>query len=251
MNNYLIELKTDKNIGSKEFVDHFIKDWFQQGVKLRPEFYDQGEPVKKSFNKNGIEDAIQLWISEQLPLMFKRKKVPAFLMDIDWRSVKGKDKRHFPWGCTVWLNNKAGDKVACQLFEFLCKHFEPVFGFITTEQDYNAKHFVSLETQMGLVEKYEGTEVQETIPGVYWKTFFGDRLIKTIGKTEFSKISSDKSTIINDGILLTPYQYSKIIGSEEGERREKEIKNILGMDLFFEKKKIGLKNFEHLTDIVK
>jgi len=170
-------------------------------------------------------------------------------MDIEWRSSKGKDNREFPWGCTVWLSSDAGDEIAIQLFSFLCREFEPIFGFITTEQDCNQKHFITLETKIGIMEKYEGLDIGETVPGIYWKTFFENRLIDKIGREAFYKIPEEQINILNKGLLVSPYEDSILIGTEEGLRKEQKIQKILGVDTFFDKSRIDPRNYNHLNKI--
>ncbi|OHD69674.1 MAG: hypothetical protein A2W19_16645 [Spirochaetes bacterium RBG_16_49_21] len=217
----------------------FFQDLFNNlNQSLKPEYFNLSEPINRSFEKEGIDSAINLWLSKKKPLMLRRKNKPKYIVDINWRSEKGLDERLFPWKTSVWLNYAAGDNLANELFRFLIRHFNPGFGLLTTYDDNKEKHFISYETNIGIVEKYIGIDIfekEEILPGIYWVTYFNSWAIKKLGKEKFNNLSAHQIESYNNGYIITSYNSSKIIGTQEAYNIENKIKEHLGVKYFFNK----------------
>lgn len=248
MKQYFIEVKTDIDLGTIEFVESLLTDWcYNINLKLRIEYFDLGEPIRKSFNEMGIEYAINYWVSNGTPLLLKRKSKPKFDVDIQWRREKGLDKRKFPWRCAVWLNYDAGDKLALELFHFIINHFHPSFGYITTYDDIKEKHFIMYKSKEGTVEQFIGRDINEDeqiIPGVYWINFYGKWAIDKLGAKHFSAIPAYDSEKINEGYIVTIYSESNIIGSPEAKEAERKILYHFGEDKFFNIKTVDIESLK-------
>jgi len=241
MSEFYIKIRTNKDLGSEPFVNDLLTSWCNDlDIALRPESFDIGEPVRHSLATEGIEKAVRMWINEGMGLDLKRRSKPKFDAVIDWRSDLGLDDRLFPWGCTVWLNASAGDKLALELFKFLVCFFEPSFGWLTTQKDIDEKHFITFEDLTGIAEQYEGFDVGDTLPGVYWTTYFGPWAIKKIGKALFHNLNAEKVEPFNGGNLVTAYSSSSEIGSPKGTEIEREIMNKLGKEHFFDKSMVDI-----------
>ncbi len=159
-NDYVVEVKTDKNIGTEGFARGLLTAWLNDlPVKLRPEYFDSGEPVLRSFQQEGLDRAVRMWVDDQMPLYLTHRTKPRMMVATNWRPDKGKDPRPFPWGCTVWLARSAGDDLALRLFRFLIDHFEPAFASVSTEEDSRTKHFVVWKDRGGTAEQYMGLDV--------------------------------------------------------------------------------------------
>jgi hypothetical protein len=240
MKDYLIEVKTKKDIGSLATVRGFLSEWRRSDERLRPEMFDLGEPIRRRFEREGIESAVSLWIENGIALMFKRVRKPKFVVDIDWRQEKGLDPRPFPWGCTVWLHGSAGDRLAVEFLRFLIRHFEPVFGSISTDEDDRNKHFISFNDLSGRSERYIGRDIGETLPGVYWTTYFGPWAVEKIGEERFAELKGENVESIYGGFLVQAYKSASEAGSPVAEEAETRIANQLGRQHFFNKATVDI-----------
>lgn len=245
-NEYVMCVKTDLNLGTSEFVESLLTDWYYGlDPALRPERYDLGEPIRKKLDDNELKNAIETWLTTKMPVMLKRVSRPKFVAGISWRPNKGLDPRPFPWDCVVWLDFSAGDELAIKLFRFLINHFKPAFGWITSYQDEIEKHFITFQEPIGRVEMFVGIDPGETLPGIYWGTYFGPWAIKKIGRQKFAKIPVGTIEHIDAGILLFAYPTCRLVATHEGHQCEEKIKACLGKELFFDKNALDIESLRH------
>ncbi len=244
---YLIALKTDKNIGAERFARDLLGAWLaHEPSELRPEYFDRGEPVRRSFEKEGLDRAVRLWVDCQMPLYLTRRTKPRMMVTTNWRPEKGLDRRPYPWGCTIWLNRSAGDDLALTLFRFLIEHFEPAFGSVSTEEDSRAKHQLTWQEGVEQVSQYMGLDVgrfvtittdygREILPGAYWITYFGPGALEIVGRGAFEHLQAERVEKHGDGYLVQAYPSASAAGSAAAQRAESKIKEQLGEELFFDK----------------
>lgn len=236
-NRYAMRILTAKNVGSDQFRRSFLEAWLNGNPKLRPERYGHGEPVRYSIAEVGFEGLIAEW-RKPPALMFKRVTVPKFDADTEWRDVKGKDPRPYPWGIRVWLDRKAGDLLATEFFEFLVGWFEPAFAWVTSVEEGRRKHFVTYPfykngKHIGTAERFVGADVLDTLPGIYWLTYLTPKVIdeQLLAKLGDKILRRDE----HGGYFVRAYQNSSDIGSEMAQSMEREIMNLLGPNRFFDK----------------
>ncbi len=254
-NDSVVRVKTDKNLGSREFASALLGSWTSQiDSRLRPEFFDLGEPIRRSLEKEGVEAALDLWTSNQMPVLLRRRTKPTLEADITWRPTKGKDPRPYPWGCTAWLNRSAGDDLAVTLFRFLIDHFKPAFGSISTEEDSRAKHWVTFEDRGGRSERYMGLDVgrfttittdygKEVLPGVYWLTYFGPGAVAILGGDgRFAHLKAHKVEKVGVGYLVWAYPSISEMGTPAALQAEAAIRQQLGPDRFFDKAQVDIES---------
>jgi hypothetical protein len=246
-NDYVIRLKTAKNLGVEAFVRTLLWAWLNDlPAPLRPEYFDLGEPVRRSFEKEGLDRAVQVWVDNQIPLYLSRRAKPRMMVATNWRPEKGSDPRPFPWGCTVWLARSAGDDLALALLRFLIAHFEPSFGSISSEDDSRAKHWVTFLDQVGRSERYVGLDVgrfttittdygRDVLPGVYWATYFGPGAKALIGPHRFSSLRAHIVEKLGHGYLVRAYRSIAEAGTSAALGAEAAIREQLGEDRFFDK----------------
>jgi len=247
---YIIKVKTDREMGSEGFVTRFLHDWYyHENELMRPEMYGMGEPIRYKIEERGIEAAIKAWLKNKMPVMLKRKSSPKFEVDMSWRPQRGLDPRLFPWDCIIWLNYKAGNKLAIEMFKFIITNLEPAFGYLTNEEDYKEKHYVEYKDRTGTTQKYIGREpggkclphdVSATLPGIYWVTYFGTWAISEIGKSKFKNLNVHCIEDYQTGYLVTLYKDSSIIGTQEAKDIERDVINKLGREKFFDKSLVNL-----------
>lgn len=238
MNDYIVAVKTNKDMGSESFVRRLLEEWCNElGDHLKPEFFGLGEPVRQSFASLGIETAVETWVSQGMSLYLRRRTKPKFLASIEWfRREKGLDRRLFPWSCTVYLSPSAGSETALKLLKFLIRHFDPAFGYITTYQDDRDKHFISFPIRQGTTEMYTGMDImedEEILPGVYWTTYFGPWAVEKIGKERLFEVKAENFEWLNDGCLIQAYPVLSSAGSSPARESEAQIVDWLGKRNFF------------------
>ncbi len=244
MSDYIIRIQTDKDLGSEEFVRGLLSGWFREvDENLRPEFFDLGEPVRRSFAAEGVDAAIDTWLSNGMSLYLRRRSKPKFLAATEWfRREKGRDPRLFPWSVTIWLSPLAGDSATSDLLRFLIRHFEPAFGLVTTKRDYQDKHFLTFEDFDGTTEKYLGQDILEgdqILPGVYWITYFGPWSAEKLGRAHFANLNANIEEI-GGGYLTSAYSFSSEAGSPPAREKENQITTQLGKKHFFDKELVNI-----------
>jgi hypothetical protein len=235
-NSYAIRVLTDKDLGGDQFGRPFLEAWLNGNPRLRPERFGHGERVQHPIAEKGFDHLLAEW-RKPPALMFKRVALPKFVAGIEWRQVKGKDPRPYPWGIRVWLNRKAGDALAVEFFEFLIEWFEPAFAWITSNEEGLRKHFVKYPYYkngklIGTAEQFVGADVLDTLPGVYWLTYLTPKVIdeRLLAKLGDRILCRDE----RGGYLIRAYERSADIGSEMARSMENEIMNVLGPERFFD-----------------
>jgi hypothetical protein len=174
--------------------------------------------------------------------MLARKSKPRFLADVKWRRERGKDQRPFPWGVTVYLAFSAGDELADVLLRFLIRHLDPAFGYITTRDEEREKHQISFQDRIGLVQQYKGLDVEETLPGVYWKTFFGKAVAPKL--SSFENLPAYNIERFSGGWLVTAYKTARMSGTAEAREAEARITDWLGRSHFFAKENLDIESLK-------
>lgn len=241
-NDYDIKVFTNKDLGDPDFVGNLLEAWCSAiDPKLRPEFFGSGEPVRHSFAEKGVHAAVKKWTLEGLGLMLRRRGEFGYLTTVDWwRREETLDTRPFPWSCSVSLRRRAGDEFALKYFKFLIEWFEPAFGYLSTNEQIDQKHFACVEDTTGSVEQYVGLDIEDTFPGIYWVTYFGRQAIKRIGANKFNSLSSRDIENFEDGFLVKAYRSSEEIGSVSANESENLILEHLGKHVFFDKSQFDL-----------
>jgi hypothetical protein len=247
---------TSKNLGSETFVHSFLSSWrSEMDPRLRPEFFGPGEPIRRKFENGAVEEAARLWLSDQMPVMLRRKTKPRFVADIWWRPDKGKDPRPYPWGCHVFLNRTAGDDLAQRLFSFLVDHFEPAFGMLSTREDSRAKHQLTWREGVEHVSQYMGQDVgrfvtittdygRDVLPGVYWVTYFGRGALEIVDEDRLEHLKADRVERIGDGYLVRAYPSASAAGSDAAHQAERKIREQLGEEHFFDKNQVDIESLK-------
>lgn len=183
---FKINLDTDKAIGSETFARNFLSAWLNLPVEeLRPERWGLGEPARKLISDITFDQLVAEWC--RVALVFSRRSKPRMYVDLNWRREKGLDSRPFPWGLTAWIDKSAGPELARAFFEFVVQKFEPAFASLTTQADSRRKHFTKWPhylngRHIGTAEAFRGHHVLDTVPGIYWITYFGPQTIQRFGE---------------------------------------------------------------------
>ena len=242
MNDYYLKFITNKNIGSEEFATLLLNEWYYEfDEKLRPERFGYGEPIRYPIAEYGLNAVIAKW-----PVQLKRISHPKYDIDVNWRPQKGLDEREFPWACTIWLKKRAEDALTIKLFEFIVRYFEPAFGLVTTEAHNEEKNRIKCKSKiLGCLTKeyYIGMDITDTLPGIYWLTYFNNKIIDRIGCDKFNSLMPFKRWNYHDGIIIQAYDKCFDVNAVA----EEEIVKHLGEKMFFDKTKYIA---EHNLEIV-
>ncbi len=253
---YFLELSTDINMGSEEFIKNLLNDWYHHENKLlRPEYYGMGEPIRYSIAERGLDAAVNAWMKNKMPVMLRRKIKPKFTVDMEWRPRRGLDPRVFPWECRIRLAFNALDHNAISMLKFIVEKLNPAFAYLTNEDDLKAKHYIQYKEKGMSISSYIGREpggktlpgdVSSMIPGVYWVTFFSKWAIGIIGRSKFKDLKVHSLEKFNNGYLVTLYKESKEILSENARKIEADTIDKLGRNLFFDKSKLTPEDIKSL-----
>lgn len=234
---FLLSLDTDKEIGSEAFARTFLDAWLNHPVEaIRPERFGRGEPVRKPIADVSFDELVEHW--RRWALLFTRRTKPRMTVDLAWRREKGLDPRPFPWGLTAWLAKSAGPAAARAMFELVVEHFDPAFAHLTTQTESRRKHFVKRpyyvnNRHVGVAESFVGHHVMDTLPGIYWVTYFGPPAITRIGETRLRSVPCGRLEQRGGGYVITAYDDPAGIGTEEAIEREEAIRLHLGAAHFF------------------
>lgn len=235
---FIISLDTDKEIGSEAFARTFLDAWLNHPVEaIRPERFGRGEPVRKLITDVSFDELVEHWC--RWALLFTRRTKPRMTVDLAWRREKGLDPRPFPWGLTAWLAKSAGPAAARAMFELVVEHFEPAFAHLTTQTESRRKHFMKRPhyingQYVGVAEAFVGHHVMDTLPGIYWQTYFGPPAIARIGEERFHSIPCGRLERLGRGYVITAYDDLAMIGTLEAQEREEAIRQHLGAKRFFD-----------------
>ncbi len=238
-----LNVRTSKNLGDEDFVRTFLGSWLAGGRDLlAPEYFDVGEPIRRSFEKEGLEAAVKLWI-EDMPLMVSRRSRPRMWAEAFWSKNHGKHRGLFPWGCFASISKGVSDKRLLNLFRFFIEHFEPAYGKCTTSSDSKQKNHLTLKEECGTSEQWIGTRVGSTFPGLYWATYFGPWSLDKIGRERFKNLPAHAVEELGGGYLVIAYPKSEQTCTPEAHAIEKRIKEQLGEDHFFDRATINLDDY--------
>jgi hypothetical protein len=240
---FVISLDTSKSLDSESFAKSFLSAWLSHSVELmKPERWGPGEPVRRHISEVTLDQLVREWC--KAPLLFSRVSSPRMKVSLEWRRNKGLDPRPFPWGLIAWLAKIGGPDLAIAFLELVVTHFQPAFASATNYADSRRKHFAKFPHYIdgriaGTAEGYRGQHVLNTLPGVYWITYFGRAIVDRIGEATLLSVPVGKIRHFEDGYLLTAYNNPALIGTDEAKTIERRIVEHLGIDKFFDKEQMG------------
>lgn len=240
---FKINIETRLPIHHGNIATGFLEEWCSESLPaIRPERWGKGEPARHVIQDTSLADIISTWT--QVPLIFRRLTPPRLTLSFNWRFNVGRDTRPYPWDAVGWMARSAGDAAAVELLRLLIKHFSPGFGSLTTDQDSRDRHLTDwphvVNGQMvGKATGFRGNHVGATLPGIYWRTYFGPDLVTDLGiEGIIGKIPSH-AQICGEGVLLQPYERSQSIGTPSARYAEEELMNLIGINNFYRR---GLDN---------
>lgn len=235
-----ITLDTDKTIGSEVFARDFLTAWLNHPTEaLRPERFDRGEPARRLIANLTFDQLVAEYCKGAL--VFARRTKPRMYVDLRWRREKGKDPKPFPWGLTAWIDQSAGPTLSREFLDFVVAELEPAFASLTVAADRREKHFTKWPhyvngRHVGTAESFKGHHVLDTLPGVYWVTYFGPGAIERVGEERLLSIPIGRVERLGQGLVVTAYDDAAEIGTERAIAQENLIRRHLGEEHFFDLK---------------
>jgi hypothetical protein len=115
--------------------------------------------------------------------------------------------------CTRWSMRIGSSVVAFSWPEFIkrllcdaCRAARADYGFVATDHDYRAKHFLSVTEGVSEVQQYIGDSPEQGIPGLYWMNFFGLAYVDYFGKKKLATLSDHAGTdFLDDGAVCLQF----------------------------------------------
>jgi hypothetical protein len=198
---------------------HILESWFPES-EFRPEFYGLGEPIREAISS--LVDAATAWEGSESGIMLRRRTPPIYTADISGKT------------CTVWLSHRAGDDGADRMIRFLVPLMSSSFASACTRTAFRAKHWITFNDRVGETEMAVGLELGSTVPGIYWKTYFGRELLAALGEKRVFGLKAAKVEALAGGCLVTAYESSDDCGTDRARLKEREIAEQLGAGQVFD-----------------
>ncbi len=222
-------------VNAREFVNILVTE----NDFLLPEKFDRHEPERFVFNPDELTKFIEIWTSDVIGLITKRKKpyLAWMMVDIWYREAKvfneivsGFDERYF----------KKADNVAKLLScaKRLYNWGRINHGYICHEENWISKNSYGkiVEDARGRPSAGGGTNLQEGLPGIYWANFFGPVYVEFFGREKFDTAPAYyKEELPDGGFLILTSESPLDYGKPKVRELEEKIIDCLGREAFFEK----------------
>jgi len=232
-------LKSMSDWSSVEKAREFVNILVSEKDFLLPEKFDRREPERFVFDPDDLTKFIEIWTSDVIGLIAKRKKpyLAWMMVEIWYREARvfseimsGLDERYF----------KKEDNIVRLLSCAKCLYNWGAIthGYLCHRKDWEIKNCFDAITKdfRGRPIGSGGARLKDGLPGIYWANFFGPVYVEFFGKEKFLTVPAYQKEELPDGgfLLLTapsPFDY----GKPEVRELEKKIIDHLGREAFFEK----------------
>jgi hypothetical protein len=122
----------------------------------------------------------------------------------------------------------------------LCEKFPIAYGGAASEEDWQTKHWLREKTSYGQVVQKIGLDVGQSLPGIYWLTYFGPKSVTRLGRARLEALPVRSISLQGKGILLI-LRDSPLEGSvDERCQHDERMKCYLGRECFFDIKDCAL-----------
>lgn len=220
-------------IRRKTIAEAFLSEWLRFPPEQRPEKWAVARGVAKHVEGTSLDELVSSW--REAPLRFSRAH--RQLVSLRQYTLEAADGNPFPRVVSAWFANSGGNDVARNFAMLAAKYFEPVFGALTTREDYHRKHCSKGGRAdcpgVGTGECLRGHRVCESIPGIYWITYFGPPVSDRTGEHRLRSVPLGRAEPLGKGYILTAYDSPALIGTDDALARERAIMRHLGERQFF------------------
>lgn len=223
------------DVNAREFVNILVTE----NDFLLPEKFDRREPERFVFDPEELSKFIEIWTSDVIGLITKRKKpyLAWMMVDIWYREAKvfneimsGFDERYF----------KKADNVTKLLScaKRLYNWGAIAHGYVCHEEDFEIKNCFDVITEdfRGSPTATGGVRLDEGLPGIYWANFFGPVYVELFGRKKFNTAPAYyKEELPDGGFLILTSESPLDYGQKKVRKLEEKIIDHLGRKAFFEK----------------
>ncbi len=173
------------------------------GGLMRPDKCSEVEPIRTPFDPADISEPVR-WLSQPHGEFFYRKGRPVHVSGQIWNRTHSATARFpSPLFSNYWtgqFDGKWATQVGIEKVEdFVCGMFQITgsdFGLLTTEVDQKAKNTDATSYS------YQGLNLADGVPGLYWVNLFSDKLAGWLGLSEFPKELAVSKRLPGGGVSL-------------------------------------------------
>ena len=186
-NDYYIYLETGVDLSDPEFIRKFFSRWALEAARTAPQRWGRDDRLKQEIGD--MSEFISSW-GRPVPA-FGRNSNPPSYHQIDWPIGLSHQQRRFPGSFVSYLSRKTKKVDLEEFVDLLLESFLPEYLVITKWSDAEARHFLPVmrfaEGKLASYgQRFQGGNISDYIPGIYWKTFFSEDLAKNIGLTKLT-----------------------------------------------------------------
>jgi len=229
-----VRVMTDHPLGETGCASEIV-GLFLRGLpeRLRATHWGMGELGGSPLTGRTEADAVAAWMEQGIGIVLSRKLPPKYKAFFEWRKTKGLDPRPFPWGCQLYLTKAVREDETVILLKELVAVTRAAFGFAHPSDALMKKHYVTYEQpELEITaSKFVGADVVETLPGIYWVTYFGPPSLARFTIEKLRQVSAKSLERFGEGYLLTLCEPL----APEREELERRAASVLGPRLFFDK----------------
>lgn len=232
----MVTLYTRHKFDSRKKAAELLKAFNEVGGAFKPARFGDREPVRKAYDPRKLSEPSRLLSGapdfEGGAVMLKGAKY-KFLA---WIKSEPEPEEISTW--EMWLSDQFFERAEhveefVRFLTLLCERFPILFGSACPNEDWEAKHWVSVKG--GPFLSKAGTTLDRCLPGVYWMTVFGPPLVEHFGRERIESLPVWRVMDFGAGglgVVLrdSPYRPEK----KERLSQDAEIMRLLGEDYFFD-----------------
>jgi len=223
------------DVNAREFVNILVTE----NDFLLPEKFDRREPERFVFDPDDLSKFIEVWTSDVIGLITKRKKpyLAWMMVDIWYREAKvfneimsGFDERYFN------KEDNVANLLSCA--KRLYNWGAVSHGYISHRKNWEIKNCFNVITEdaCGKPTAGGGNNLREGLPGIYWANFFGPVYVEFFGRKKFNMSPAYyKEELPDGGFLILTSESPLDYGQPNVRELEEKIIDCLGRKAFFEK----------------
>lgn len=229
----IAELEMNEAVIHPDVAEAFLSEWLRFPEDQRPDKWESTRTGRDLFDVTSLNAIVTEW--RAAPLRFSRAARQS--ISIRQRELESSDRQPLSRDLSAWFARSCGADVARDFWMLAVKHFEPAFAVLTTRGEYHRRHCcragVSGCPGIATGDCCHGQRLSETIPGIYWLTYFGQSLVERLGESRLRSIPMGRAQQFANGYVLTAYGNPKLIGSDDAVAQERAIMRHLGEQRFF------------------
>ncbi len=237
---------------TKESIETLFKNCFNElPEKLWPEYISaSGDDVGEPIPPGDPSPIIRYWEDHSTIPFVGRSSEPSYLLYFGFEFQE--DTKPEPTQLEMKLHENPASDFAEAVFEFLIRATCAQFGSLSSEEDYQNRHWFSVEIpeEYSIVETKRGLSLDETIPGVYFKTFFSSEIVEEYD-LELDDIRPIAYEVreFSHGYFVTSYEDDELLSRGEARNIERRIETGMNDGAFFHPEEVSEEQLRKETRI--